>query len=80
MECPGDGYCNGYGTCLTMYRAALEHGLDHPAGYSPGGDGIGFYYTGWEAYSLSTCICDWGPYTHFKPLYLILFRNRTMGR
>mmetsp|Transcript_37116 Transcript_37116/g.100176 ORF Transcript_37116/g.100176 Transcript_37116/m.100176 type:complete len:264 (-) Transcript_37116:66-857(-) len=58
LACPND--CSGKGECLTMYRAGRDLGPDTPAGFKPGGDGIGPIYKGWDDFSLMGCACDWG--------------------
>jgi hypothetical protein len=58
LSCPND--CSDNGLCMSLYRAGIDHGLDHTAGYSPGGDGVGFYYENWDAHKVQMCFCDWG--------------------
>ena len=58
MRCPND--CSDNGLCVSMYRAGIDYGLDTTSGYSPGGDGVGFYYQNWDAQKVQMCFCDWG--------------------
>lgn len=46
MECPGQGNCGGFGTCLTTAHAADEH--------------AGVTYSQWDGSMTQVCICSWG--------------------